>query len=101
VAVHATGLWLLRARQGQGRLLGAGRVDANLLIGAGVFGVGWGLSGYCPGPALVALGAGSGRALGFGAASVAGAWIGDARLAPRPEPGCLELEPPGQPTFSA
>lgn len=29
-------------------------VDAPLLIGAALFGVGWGLSGYCPGPALVA-----------------------------------------------
>ncbi len=32
-------------------------VDRRLLIGAGIFGVGWGLAGYCPGPALVGLGA--------------------------------------------
>lgn len=31
------------------------RIDAPLLVGATLFGVGWGLSGYCPGPALVAL----------------------------------------------
>lgn len=30
-------------------------VDARLIGGAAVFGVGWGLSGYCPGPALVSL----------------------------------------------
>ncbi len=36
-----------------------GRVDARLLLGAVVFGVGWGLSGYCPGPAVVSLGSGS------------------------------------------
>ncbi len=36
-----------------------GRVDARLLLGAAVFGVGWGLSGYCPGPAVVSLGSGS------------------------------------------
>jgi hypothetical protein len=30
-------------------------IDARLLVGAAVFGVGWGLSGYCPGPALVSL----------------------------------------------
>jgi uncharacterized protein len=30
-------------------------IDARLLIGAALFGVGWGLSGYCPGPALVSL----------------------------------------------
>ena len=34
-------------------------VDARLIAGAGVFGVGWGLSGYCPGPALTSLCAGS------------------------------------------
>jgi len=34
------------------------RIDAQLLVGAAIFGVGWGLTGYCPGPALVALGAG-------------------------------------------
>jgi uncharacterized membrane protein YedE/YeeE len=28
-------------------------IDARLLGGAGLFGVGWGLSGYCPGPAIV------------------------------------------------
>jgi uncharacterized protein len=36
-----------------------GKVDARLLLGAAVFGVGWGISGYCPGPAVVSLGAGS------------------------------------------
>ena len=30
-------------------------VDARLLVGAALFGVGWGLSGFCPGPALAAL----------------------------------------------
>lgn len=30
-------------------------IDMRLLIGAGIFGIGWGLGGYCPGPALVAL----------------------------------------------
>jgi uncharacterized membrane protein YedE/YeeE len=33
-------------------------IDAKLLIGAGMFGVGWGLGGFCPGPALVSLAAG-------------------------------------------
>ena len=32
-------------------------IDARLLIGAGLFGIGWGLAGYCPGPALVSAGA--------------------------------------------
>ena len=30
-------------------------IDNSLLSGAAIFGVGWGLSGYCPGPALVSL----------------------------------------------
>lgn len=36
----------------------AAPIDARLLGGAALFGVGWGLGGYCPGPALVSLGAG-------------------------------------------
>ncbi len=32
-------------------------IDRRLLAGAAIFGVGWGLVGYCPGPAIVALGA--------------------------------------------
>jgi hypothetical protein len=40
-------------------------IEPNLLIGAGLFGVGWGLAGYCPGPGLSALGAGTQRALVF------------------------------------
>jgi uncharacterized membrane protein YedE/YeeE len=43
------------------------------VLGSAVFGVGWGLVGYCPGPALTALGAGGGRpTLIFVAAMVAG-----------------------------
>jgi uncharacterized membrane protein YedE/YeeE len=29
-------------------------IDAPLIVGAAIFGIGWGLAGYCPGPALVA-----------------------------------------------
>jgi len=99
VGVHASLLWLGGARGGQAKLLGAGSVDAQLVIGAAIFGVGWGLSGYCPGPAVVAVGFGAGRALAFVAAIVAGAWAADALLAPRPEPACLDAG--DQPTFSA
>jgi uncharacterized membrane protein YedE/YeeE len=35
------------------------RVDAALVGGAALFGIGWGFAGYCPGPALVALGSGA------------------------------------------
>jgi uncharacterized membrane protein YedE/YeeE len=41
-------------------------------VGSLVFGVGWGLAGFCPGPALVALGAGHWQALVFTLAMVVG-----------------------------
>lgn len=47
-------------------------IDAPLVVGSLVFGVGWGLAGFCPGPALVALGAGHWQALLFTFAMVAG-----------------------------
>jgi uncharacterized membrane protein YedE/YeeE len=40
-------------------------LEPNLLIGAGLFGVGWGLAGYCPGPALTSLGTGRLSSLTF------------------------------------
>lgn len=40
------------------RLPAARRIDQRLLAGAMVFGIGWGLAGYCPGPALTSLGGG-------------------------------------------
>jgi len=51
---------------------GAGRIDARLLVGSTVFGVGWGLAGYCPGPALTSLAVGGRSTLLFVAAMVAG-----------------------------
>jgi uncharacterized protein len=47
-------------------------IDAALLGGAVLFGVGWGLVGYCPGPAIVALGAGVPQAALFVAAMMVG-----------------------------
>lgn len=51
-------LWLRRRRQPwlapSARLPRSSGIDAPLVIGAALFGIGWGLSGYCPGPALVA-----------------------------------------------
>lgn len=40
-------------------------IDVRLVFGSIAFGVGWGLAGLCPGPALVALATGSGKALTF------------------------------------
>jgi uncharacterized membrane protein YedE/YeeE len=47
-------------------------IDRRLLTGAALFGVGWGLAGYCPGPALAGLGIGSREALWFVPAMVIG-----------------------------
>jgi uncharacterized membrane protein YedE/YeeE len=53
-------------------------IDAPLIGGAVLFGVGWGLVGLCPGPALVNLGTLSPRAAGFVAAMVLGMLLQDA-----------------------
>jgi len=47
-------------------------VTLRLVLGSAAFGVGWGLAGFCPGPALVALGAGYPKAVGFVVAMIAG-----------------------------
>ncbi len=47
-------------------------IDRRLLVGSALFGAGWGLAGYCPGPAIVASASGSGRAWVFTAAMLAG-----------------------------
>lgn len=54
------------------RLPTARHVDARLVGGSVVFGIGWGLAGFCPGPALVALGMGQVKAAIFIGAMVAG-----------------------------
>ena len=48
------------------------QVDRKLLGGAALFGIGWGIAGYCPGPALAGLGIGSVEALWFIPAMLAG-----------------------------
>ncbi len=47
-------------------------IDRRLVVGSLVFGAGWGLAGFCPGPALAALGLGAPQALVFVAAMLAG-----------------------------
>jgi uncharacterized protein len=53
----------------------AGAIDGRLLVGAAIFGVGWGLAGFCPGPALVGVAAGLHDAWIFLPAMVAGSWL--------------------------
>ena len=57
-------------------------IDRRLLAGAAIFGVGWGLAGFCPGPALVGAAAGLPDAWVFVPAMLAGGWIAG-RVFPR------------------
>lgn len=63
-----------RARPSHGAAFPAapGGIDRPLLAGAALFGVGWGLVGFCPGPALAALTLGGTPTLIFVAAMIAG-----------------------------
>jgi uncharacterized membrane protein YedE/YeeE len=77
IAVAAPAFWLARRRASS--LAGAPiqlptsrRIDGRLVGGALLFGAGWGLAGFCPGPALVAAGGGQPRAWLFVAAMLAG-----------------------------
>jgi uncharacterized protein len=60
---------------GQFSLPNKTRIDGPLILGAAIFGVGWGLAGFCPGPALAALASGSPAVILFVIAMVAGQWI--------------------------
>ena len=61
-------------------LPGRNRIDSRLLGGAVIFGIGWGLVGFCPGPAIASLGLGSSGAWLFVAAMLGGMFL--ARLVP-------------------
>lgn len=58
-------------------------IDGRLIGGAALFGAGWGLVGFCPGPALTALGTGNAEAMVFTAAMVTG-MFGYALATPSP-----------------
>ena len=77
ISVHAPIVRLARRRRAP--LLGSQfhgpaqtAIDPSLVGGAAVFGVGWGLSGYCPGPALVSLGVATAPVLVFAGAMIGG-----------------------------
>ena len=50
-------------------------IDSRLLTGSALFGAGWGVAGFCPGPGLVALGMGEPKALVFVGAMLVGMMI--------------------------
>ncbi|MFP2899367.1 DUF6691 family protein [Corallococcus sp. 4LFB] len=55
--------------------LSASKPDPKLLVGAALFGVGWGIGGYCPGPALTSLATGASQLLVFVPAMFAGMYL--------------------------
>ncbi|KFE62013.1 DUF6691 family protein [Hyalangium minutum] len=80
LAVHAPLSWLIRRRKTPVLApafpnVSHTQLDRRLLGGAALFGVGWGLSGYCPGPVLVSLAGGTGTVLLFVASMFAGMWL--------------------------
>jgi uncharacterized membrane protein YedE/YeeE len=87
IVVHVTAY---RAIKGRTKPLFAPRflvptrrdLDLKLLSGAAIFGIGWGLAGYCPGPAIVSLASGSTSALAFFVAMATG-MIATAKLEKR------------------
>jgi uncharacterized membrane protein YedE/YeeE len=50
-------------------------LDARIVAGPAIFGIGWGLAGFCPGPALTALGFGTTAAVIFVVAMFVGMWL--------------------------
>lgn len=78
VAVYGLGTLILRSRTSESLKLPARNslpIDRRLVIGAAIFGVGWGLGGFCPGPALANLGAFRTEALIFVPAMIVGMLI--------------------------
>lgn len=69
------------------------RIDGPLVAGSAIFGVGWGLGGYCPGPGLVALGSGALGVSVFVAFMLLGS-LGAASFASRQE-ARASVAPPG------
>lgn len=81
IIVHFTWLRLVARRddRAQGAALPSSgkRIDRALVGGAALFGIGWGVSGYCPGPAIVALATGALGPLVFVLAMAAGVLLNE------------------------
>jgi uncharacterized protein len=83
IAVHLVATrWILRrpapVLENRFRLPTVTTIDFRLLAGGAIFGVGWGLAGYCPGPAVTAAAAGNVITLVFAAAMLTGMAVHDA-----------------------
>lgn len=99
VLVHTVAYWLVKGRPSPVladafQIPSRRDVDAKLLLGAAIFGLGWGLGGYCPGPAITSLPGGGISASAFVVAMLASSWatgriesrVGTAAANPPPTP---------------
>ena len=76
------------------RLPASRRIDARVIVGPAIFGIGWGLAGRCPCPAIASLGIGSPGSLAFVPAMLVGMAAARRVLAGRARPGA-----PASPTL--
>ena len=84
IAVHSLFYRVLRARpfsrfSSSISLPSRTQIDSRLLGGSFIFGLGWGIAGYCPGPAITSLASGNFSALIFFVAMIAGIFTFDFR----------------------
>lgn len=80
IAVYATAYWFSRRmtkpiHAKSFTLPARGTVDAKLIAGSLVFGAGWGLAGFCPGPAIVSAASGASQSVAFCVAMAFGFWV--------------------------
>lgn len=75
IGVYAAFLRLFPRRAAPPSIAASRPIDRRLIAGAALFGIGWGLSGYCPGPALTSLVTLTAPALIFVGAMVMGMWL--------------------------
>ena len=75
-----------------------GSIDRDVVVGASLFGAGWGLAGFCPGPAIASLATGSGQVVLFVSSMLVG--MGLFRLVSRTASTSKGSTRPGQPAVS-
>lgn len=91
IAVAMLGTWLSRRMKRPVfdqafHMPSKSRIDRRLVLGSALFGIGWGMAGFCPGPALASLTLGLGPSVLFVAAMVVGMTVHDRLIAGRDRP---------------